>query len=141
MEQRLLREVHREEIDILAQLTHDEPEDRCIRGRQILRYELHKSVAKGGILKPYRMAHELPEQVLIVRWRDGGAFYSARTMPRRAHRISACAHKYGPKLSTARPHTIALTPRTGSDRATFAISDPGSAISRATNNMRDQLAG
>lgn len=62
-------------------------------------------------------------------------------MPRRAHRISEWANKYGPKHSTARPHTIALTPRAGSDRAMFAISDPGSTISKTISNMRDQLAG
>ena len=60
-------------------------------------------------LRAYRVAHELTERVPIAPWRDGGAFYSARTMPRRAQRISEWANKWGPKLSTARPHDRADT--------------------------------
>ena len=72
---------------------------------------------------------------------DGGTFYSARTMPRRAHRISDWANRYGPQSSIAKPQAIALTPRTGSGRAVFAMSDPDSRIGRATSSIRVQYAG
>ena len=89
----LLREVHREEIDILARLSYREPKDHRTLVRQSLRHELHGSATPCGIFEPYRVAHELTERVLIAPWRDGGAFYSARTMPRRAQRISEWANK------------------------------------------------
>ena len=89
----LLREVHREEIDILARLSYREPKDHRTLVRRNLRHELHGSVTPCRIFEPYRVAHELTERVLIAPWRDGGAFYSARPMPHRAHRISEWANK------------------------------------------------
>ena len=70
----LLREVHREEIDILARLSYGEPKDHRTLARQSLRHELHGSVTPCRIFEPYRVVHELTERVLVAPWRDGGAF-------------------------------------------------------------------